>query len=263
VKGFVSVGEAARYLLDLNLQEKGHPCACGQPVPDCVFWKDLLPLVSAEQAVAGSELVRMRRFPSLLRSSTQAAVAREYRPILDALSDVYRRILECSGAEVVVDSSKNPSHALLLSCSPDIEIHVLHVVRNPNDVVGSWGKKKGYLAVHPPRKVISWWWSTNLLSEALKSHAKTYRLLRFEDFTEHPGTTLADITADVMGSPQPLPFLSGSEATVHLQHVVSGNPDKMDSGKIKIGSPKKTSNGSRQLMVDMLTFPLQCRYHYL
>ncbi len=263
MQGFVSVGEAARYLLDLNLQQKQHPCACGQPVPNCVFWKDLIPLVSREQAVAGSQLVRMRRFPSLLRDTTHPKLAQEYQPILDALTAVYRRVLDRSGGQVVVDSSKNPSHALLLSRSPEVELHVLHVVRNPHDVVGSWTKKKGYLAVHPPRKVITWWWSTNVLSEALKRHAKTYRLLRYEDFTEHPAATLGEITADVMGSPLPLPFLSGSEATVHLQHVVSGNPDKMDSGKIKISPAKKNSNGSRQLMVDLLTFPLQYRYHYL
>jgi len=263
VQGFVSVGEAARYLLDLNLQEKHLPCACGQPVPSCAFWKDLVPLVSPEQAATGTELVRMRRFPSLLRNSTQSSVAQQYRPILDAIAEVYRRILDRDGDHVVVDSSKNPSNALLLSLAPEVELHVLHVVRNPHDVVSSWTKKKGYLAVHPARKVIAWWWSYNLLSEALKRCAKTYRLLRYEDFVEHPGTSLADITADIMGSSLPLPFLSGSEATVHLQHVLGGNPDKMESGKIKIGPANKSSNGSKRLMVDLLTFPLQYRYHYL
>lgn len=203
----------------------------------------------------------MRHFPSLLRG--QSSIAPKYQPILEAIADVYRRVLDHSGSTVAVDSSKNPSNALLLGLVPDVELHVLHVVRNPHDVVGSWTKKKGYLAVHPARKVIAWWWSYNLLSEALKRRAKTYRLLRYEDFVQHPGATLQQITADVTGTPLPLPFLDGFEATVRLQHVLGGNPDKMQSGKIKIDPASKSSNGSRRLMIDLLTFPLQYRYHYL
>ena len=260
-QGFVSVGEAARYLLDLNLREKGLPCACGHPVSECAFWKDLIPLVSPELAAAGTELVRMRHFPSLLRG--QSGIAPKYQPILEAMAEVYRRILRHGGNTVAVDSSKNPSNALLLGLVPEVELHVLHLVRNPHDVVGSWTKKKGYLAVHPARKVIAWWWSYNLLSEALKRRAKTYRLLRYEDFVQHPGEALQQITADVTGTPLPLPFLDGSEATVRLQHVLGGNPDKMQSGKITIDAASKNSNGSRSLMIDLLTFPLQYRYHYL
>jgi hypothetical protein len=162
-----------------------------------------------------------------------------------------------------VDSSKNPANALLVSLTPGIDMHVLHVVRNPHDVVASWTKKKGYLATHPAGKVIAWWWSYNVLSEALKLKACGYRLLRYEDFVVEPGEHLRQAAADVVGSSPPIPFLIGKEATVRMQHVLAGNPDKLDAGKIRIGNGNNQAAGRRRWLVNLTTFPLQFRYQYL
>jgi hypothetical protein len=134
------------------------------------------------------------------------------------------------------------------------------VVRSPHSVVASWTRKNGYLAVHPPGKVVSWWWAYNVLSEALKSRAKSYRLVRYEDFARNPGPVLQDITADVTGNPLPMDFLEGSEATVHVQHSLAGNPSKFNTGKIKIRDANTVSKGR---LLDLVTFPLQRRYQYL
>src|SRR5262249_51874961 len=157
------------------------------------------------------------------------------------------------------DSSKNPANGLLVSLVPNVELHVLHVVRNPQNVVASWTKKKGYLATHPARRVIAWWWSYNILSEALRLRARTYRRVRYEDFASNPAALLEQVAKDTVGAPLNLPFLNGSEATVSLQHVLAGNPDKLDSGKVKIKDVNSPVASSRKLMVNLLTFPLQLR----
>jgi hypothetical protein len=184
----------------------------------------------------------------------------EYAPILDALGDTYRTIVRDTGSNVIIDSSKYPSTALLAGLIPNVELHVVHVVRSPHSVVASWTRKNGYLAVHPPGKVVSWWWAYNVLSEALKSRAKSYRLVRYEDFARNPGPVLQDITSDVTGNPLPMDFLEGSEATVHVQHSLAGNPSKFNTGKIKIRDANTVSKGN---LIDLLTFPLQRRYQYL
>jgi hypothetical protein len=260
--GFVNVGEAARYLFDRHLQAKNLPCGCGQSVPQCPFWRDIVKEIPADVSESGAALVRMRTFPWLLIRGRDA-ISAQYEAILDAISGVYRRVAQETGCSVIVDSSKNPANALLVSLVPGVELHVVHVVRHPQNVVASWTKSKGYLAVHPARRVIAWWWSYNILAEALKLRAKTYRRIRYEDFVQNPAALLQQVGLDTVGQELPSSFLHGTEATVHMQHILAGNPDKFGSGKVKIGDTKTAVAGSRKLLVDLLTFPLQFRYRYL
>jgi hypothetical protein len=261
--GFINVGEAARYLFDENMQARQAPCGCGRPVLECPFWKDKVRAIPPELSQRGANVVRMRKFPSLLMASGRSDVPDQYRSILAAISGTYRKIAQETGCRVIVDSSKNPANALLVSLAPGIDLHVLHVVRNPHNVVSSWTKKKGYLATHPAGRVIAWWWSYNVLSEALKLRARSYRLLRYEDFVVEPGKHLQQVAEDVVGIAPPIPFLIGKEATVHTQHVLAGNPDKLDAGKIRIGDGNNQAAGTRRWLINLMTFPLQFRYQYL
>jgi hypothetical protein len=263
VEGFVNIGEAARYLFDVNIRARDFPCGCGSALSSCSFWKDKIRAIPANLVQQASELVRIRKFPSLLMASGHSGNPEAYRPVLDALAEMYRAVARETGCRVIVDSSKNPANALLASLIPEVELHVLHVVRNPHRVVASWAKKKGYLKAHPRRKVIAWWWSFNLLSEALKLRARSYRLLRYEDFVREPEKRMQEITADVVGTAPAMPFLNGTEARVQLQHDLGGNPDKLGGGRINIVDTSDSAGGSRNWLVNLTTFPLLLRYQYL
>jgi hypothetical protein len=260
--GFVNVGEAARYLFDAPMQRKHVPCGCGQPVSQCEFWKDKVKAIPSELVDQGGALVRMRKFLSLLTASRGTKAPKRYQLILDAITAVYRKVARETRCKVIVDSSKNPANALLVGLAPGIELHVLHVVRNPHNVVASWTKKKGYLATHPARKVIAWWWSYNVLSELLKLKAHSYQLLRYEDFVRDPSGCLQRAAAAVVDVAPSTNFLQGGEASVGMQHVLAGNPDKLDSGKIRISDGNSRVAGPRGWLVNFTTFPLQLRYRY-
>ena len=156
------------------------------------------PFSPEKLADQGKRSLRIRSFPSLYLRTRHNRVPAEYATILAALGDTYRTIVRDTGCDVIIDSSKYPSVALLAGLIPGVELHVVHVVRSPHSVVASWTRKNGYLAVHPPGLVVSLWWAYNVLSEALKSRAKTYRLVRYEDFARNPGLVLQQITTDVM-----------------------------------------------------------------
>jgi Sulfotransferase family len=257
---FVNVGEAALYLFK---PPKTLPCGCGSAAVDCLFWKDILQAIPKGLSDQGAKSLRVQNFPALFREAKQHHIPTELKPILAALGDTYRTIVRESGCKIIVDSSKHPSTGLLASMIPGVELHVVHVVRSPHSVVASWTRKNGYLAVHPPGKVVSWWWTHNLLAEALKFRAKSYQRVRYEDFARNPGPVLEQITTDVVGQPLPMDFLQGTEATVHMQHVLAGNPSKFNTGKIKIRDANSSAAGSRKLLTNLLTFPLQYRYRYL
>src|SRR5260370_4394103 len=148
MEGFVNVGEAARYLFDSRMNARGVPCGCGNPLPDCSFWKDTVAAIPPEVAASGADLVRMRRFPSLLMRGKDAAVPSEYAPIMAAVGDVYRKVVRDTGCEIIVDCSKNPSNALLVSLVPNVELHVLHALRHPQNMASSWTTKYGLFSAH-------------------------------------------------------------------------------------------------------------------
>jgi hypothetical protein len=172
---FVNVGEAALYLFK---PPKTLPCGCGSAAVDCLFWKDILRAIPAGSADQGAKSLRVRNFPALFRQAKEHRVPAELAPILTAFGDTYRAIVRETGCRVIIDSSKHPSTGLLASMIPGVELHVIHVVRSPHSVVASWTRKNGYLAVHPPGKVVSWWWTHNLLAEALKFRAQSYQPVR-------------------------------------------------------------------------------------
>ena len=260
--GFVNVGEAVRHFFDDNERARTVPCGCGQPVSECEFWRDIAGSISTETQASGAELLRLRRFPKLFLRSAHPGVPTEYCDTATAISSMYERVLRKAGGEVIVDASKSPMRGLLVSLLPDVELHVLHVVRDPQKVTESWNRKKGFLATHPPWKVAVRWWPENLFSGALRFRANTYRLLRYEDFVSSPGPLLQEIAADVAGTPLLTPFLSGRRATFRVQHLLGGNPDKFDSLEVQI-EERDGQSEPRRVLVDLLTFPLQLRYDYL
>ena len=97
----------------------------------------------------------------------------------------------------------------------------------------------------------------------MKLRSRSYRLLRYEDFVVEPGKLLQQAAEGAVGSAPPIPFLIGKEATVHTQHVLAGNPDKLDAGKIRIGDGNNQAAGPRRWLINLTTFPLQLRYQYL
>ena len=72
------------------------------------------------------------------RSAQQQKNIEAYRRILTKL---YCAIQSVSGSQVIVDSSKGPRYAMLLNEIPEIDLRVVHLVRDSRGVVYSWQKK--------------------------------------------------------------------------------------------------------------------------
>jgi hypothetical protein len=262
VQGFHNIGEASRYLFDTQMRTRAFPCGCGLPAPECPIWKNTISRVSLEMAASGTRLVRMRRFASILTRSKKLQLSADEQAIVSAMAAVYAEIAERSGCQVIVDSSKHPTNALLVSMMPDAEVHVLHLVRDAESMVSSCKKSKGYLRAHPAHKVVMFWWASNVLSERLRGRAHSYQRVLYEDFVRDPGRLLREITSAVTGSAMPTPFLRGNTATFGLQHDLAGNPDKLVAREVTI-SEKKSANVlpyATKWAVGLLTFPLQFRY---
>ena len=150
VPGFFPVGEV-RNVWDYGLAEN-RPCGCGVPLRRCPTWSKIFrEHLSDESAVDPVQIAAWRqRFARTKRLVPMLLQGKKYarhpdngiRDYLSTTERLYRSIASVTGARVIVDSSKWPTYAFLLSNLPSIDLHILHLVRDPRACAFSWRRTK-------------------------------------------------------------------------------------------------------------------------
>ena len=247
--GFFSVGEL-RSLWDSDPSTQ--LCSCGHTIAECPVWAPSLS--GAIGGSTGKEFAAMRalrdrsgrsrdvpaRWVSSLLHKTPDARTLEYG---DRLEDLYRQVARRSGAQTVVDSSKHPSEAQLLSRRCGIEMSLLHMVRDPRGVAYSWARSRqrhGSGTEAPPERgalsSTAWWTAWNLIIESTLAPqlAERYRRARYEDVMREPRPELVDIARWAGGDPAALHFSENDEVLLEPGHLVAGNPNRSGTGRVKL-----------------------------
>jgi Sulfotransferase family len=174
-------------------------CACGQPIAECSFWeavqnrwvdltgRDPQLLVDLE-----SDFDRHRRFFRLFKE--ERFPSNRFHDYADQTYTLFLAIQQISEKKIIADTSKRFSRALALSMIPDIDLRIIHLVRDARGVAYSWSK--------PSRpKQRSWldssfrWNVTNLAFEIVKKKVESscWMRLRYEDLIKEPFDTVRRI----------------------------------------------------------------------
>ena len=139
IDGFFSAGEI------WNLWQRGlidnQKCGCGQHFQDCEFWSKVideaygnLPQFDVNTVIETKGQVRNLEIMLSVLPGGKPYLARKLAPFLPYIGALYRAIHEVSDCQVLIDSSKIPLTAYILSLLPNVELHVLHLVREPHAV---------------------------------------------------------------------------------------------------------------------------------
>lgn len=281
LSSFVAVGET-KHIWQRSFIEN-QLCGCGQPFYDCSFWQEVraraygdLDLVPEEARALQRQVDRIRNIPQLRLAPARTAFSRRCVQYADLLVRLYRASLEVSGASVVVDSSKDIATLYLLSRVPQIDLYVLHLVRDSRGVAYSWSKKKErpeitdrtvYMPQYPPQKAAWIWLYRNLFIEAAFARRDSrYRFVRYEEFVTDPRETVRSIVGFVGAEEETLPFVDDDVLDLGIHnHTVAGNPMRFRKGELKI----RQDNGWRRdmkrldrLIVTGATLPLLQHYGY-
>jgi hypothetical protein len=257
IGGFVNVGEAA---LHFFMKCPPIPCGCGAEVQDCSFWKN----IPANRRVQefGQEFFRARHVAKL--ALADHIHSSEVRNLIVSMRDLYQSIAENAGAKVVVDSSKNPAVPCLLSRVPGVRLSVIHLIRAPQGVADSWRRPKGYLSTAPAWRVSLKWALVNPFAEFIAWWQPAHHwTIRYEDLAENPRMFVESIAAAVLGRPADCSFLQGNRAAVRVQHILAGNPDKLERSDVVIEKRNPVLPRRTDFLVSLLTFPLMLRYGYI
>lgn len=252
-------------------------CGCGERFSACPFWVRVgekafgsWSTVDAREVLALKARVdRTRHLPRLARRRPPAEV-HEYT---DLYARIYRAAAAVSGADVVVDSSKHASLAYALHHAADLDLRVLHLVRDSRAVAHSWAKQvrrpevrdaESYMPRFSPLRTSLLYTVQNAAFDRLARRRPVTRL-RYEDLATDPAATIRAVRA-LAGLPDDAGatgVLAGEP--VRAAHTVAGNPLRFASGPLRVRTDDGWRAGlprGRRLLVGAATLPLRLRYGY-
>jgi sulfotransferase family protein len=280
VDGFVSVGELRSIWEHGLLLNK--VCGCGAPFEECGMWQPVLDEAFGDMSrVDPRRMIHLREswtrtkhIPLMLFPPGRWLVKRHLAEYLAILDRLYRAVQTATGSRVIVDTSKFPSYGFALGMVPSIDLHVVHLVRDPRAVAYSWLRRRlhpdpespEYMPLRSPAASSLRWIARNLATEAFwRSSPKRYLILRYEDFVAEMQATIARVLELVREEPISLPHVAEHEVKLGTNHNIWGNPSRLQTGTVEIRPDRewvsRVKPGDRRL-VTSLTFPLLIRYGY-
>ncbi|SCL15414.1 Sulfotransferase family protein [Micromonospora rhizosphaerae] len=259
-------------------------CGCGERFTACDFWQRVgehafggWAAVDRDEVLAlKAEVDRTRHIPRLARGELSADQLAPVRRYADLYTRIYRAATEVTGAEVVVDSSKHASLAFALRWAPDLDLRVVHLVRDSRAVAYSWAKQvrrpevvdsEAYMPTFSPFTVSGLWTAQNAAFHLLAARVPLVRL-RYEDFTADPRGTVARVRrfAGLVDTPDALRVLDEPAVPLVRAHSIAGNPLRFSAGPLKVRQDnvwRENLPPRSRAVVSAATLPLRLRYGYL
>jgi hypothetical protein len=281
--GFVAVGE----LFDIwdRSYIQNQLCGCGQGFRECPFWTDVTmdAFGCTPCELDAAELNKMRavvqghnRIPLLwhpeLRSSRYQKRLADYA---STLTQLYQSVHKVSGSGFIVDSSKIPQFAWVLAETPELELHVVHLVRDSRATAFSWQRERvrpeitstrTYMERHSVLRSAAEWSLFNYLLRSRRRAFASYTLLRYEDLVADPDRALRKVL-DAIGAPG-TPVITPDESAMidfRASHTASGNPGRFQVGKISVELDAEWMNSMsafKRAVVTAITARGLARYGY-
>lgn len=261
-------------------------CGCGTDFGSCEFWSAVAgaafggwsKIDTRRIADLRASVDRTRFIPQLARRSVPEAMRHDLTEYTDHYVRLYAAVADVSGCRTVVDSSKHASLAFCLGRRSDIDLRVIHVVRDSRAVAYSWTtvvprpeSGGSYMTRYSPARAAHVWNTQNASLQLLAHGRRPVLRVRYEDLVDGVKPTLrqiagfAGLTVDEPG----LAFVGGGEqgqwAQLRLAHTAAGNPMRFTAGKITIRADDRWRTalpGSQRRAVTALTLPLLSYYGY-
>lgn len=279
----VAIGELI-YIWERGYQQD-QLCGCGDRFLRCEFWDAVSRRAfgCTSTQVPSVEIAELQRrvhgygaFPQLwLPIVRREGYRRDLAEYGKVIRSMYQAVSEVSGASLVLDSSKVPQFARMLSDVTDLELHVVHLVRDSRGTAHSWQRQKVRTEIHWTTQTMDRhsllrssieWDVFNLLLGADARRSRSYTMIRYEDLVQNPGDVLARVVESIGEGHLAEEFRStGREVGLRLSHTVAGNPSRFSTGRTQIVADEEWRRSMapvRQALVTAVTAPLLVRYGY-
>lgn len=245
----LAVGEMHQFLDHIV---EGKSCSCGANVNSCVFWSTVIGNlneirnnVKAVQSISNSK-ERHRNIPLLLRTKKKD---HEY---LNVHNRILNESFNSTTKEYLLDSSKYIARYLLLRRSDKLDVKGVYVVRDVRGVINSF--KKNVQTSRSPISTMIYYCLVNMFGQLICWKDSNIIRIKYEDFVENSGPTLAKIYAHV-GIVEENDIMN--ENVFKVPHIIGGNRLKHQNEVVirKDEKWKKTMPRYKQILYYFLALP--------
>lgn len=227
-------------------------CGCGERFSGCAFWAAVgakafggWDAVDVDRVHALRDAVeRTRHIPRLASTQLTAAQRADVREYAGYYARIYSAAAEVSGAKVVVDSSKHSALAHCLRFSDEIDLRVVHVVRDARGVAYSWTKTvtrpetdgADQMTRYSPSRSALLWNAHNAAFGLLSRRGVAVERIRYEQFLADPRRALKNLGAyaGLEITDAHLSFLGDGHADLTPGHSAAGNPMRFTVGRVPL-----------------------------
>ncbi len=257
-----------------------YKCSCGCRIKECAFWQQVAERMQSMGFPfdSGSFDTRIRLGNSSLarrvlsgplgnawleniRGRMLKLWPRQYRRLqylVDRNKALATSILRVAGKSVFFDASKNPMTIVHLGNQPDVDLYVVHLVR---DVRGaSYSKRKNQERTNWRQNVDAWVQSNrNIEIQLRRLPADRWIRIRYEDLCRAPTETI-NLFFEFCGlEPAGLPHDFGS-----IEHHIVGNRMRlMERGQVKLDEAwRRALTLDEQACAERRAGWMQARYGY-
>jgi hypothetical protein len=256
-------------------------CSCGKHFYDCEVWQGITKeFISNIKIFEPKEIIKAIKNTSRMRHYLTGKNLKNKDSLFlnDVYYNLYYAIKKYTNKDFIIDASKHPVFAHILSQNMKINLHIIHLIRDSRGVSFSWNKKRirpeitekiEYMPRYSIFRSAIYW---NLINKvALDLKRKTsYIQIRYEDLVKYPEKTLEKIFNFLGVENHSYDFVKrlNVKVFVNLQtnHTVSGNPFRFKTGNIELKLDKSWQDSFpfyKKFIVSLLTYPYLKKFEYI
>lgn len=246
-------------------------CSCGKYITECGFWNNVKIFREGHSLFDNKSLIRiMNRFDRNLALPkvilNRLIRTRKFSDYLTSNEELFYSISKTSRKSGVVDTSKRVSRGMALSLSKQIDLRVIHLVRDSRAVAFSSGNEK--------RKIkVKWWVSAirwSLINLALMSIKNIFgkdrlMLVKYEDLLSNPLDIISSIGKFVDIDLNSIAQKVSNKELLRIRHLAVGNIFLEKTNQIRINTQENWRDKmpvSQQRKVWFLTKPIMLMLNY-
>lgn len=246
-------------------------CSCGDELADCPVWGKVVSAFDRPWDRVVDEMRDIRR--RVLRTRYVRALARDGRWAGSAdverygqlMHTLYRCVAHETGAQTIIDSSKLPLDLAALARS-EVNLRVVHLVRDPRAVAASWKRTIEWqmphgqivrMPTHPAwSSAARWDLYHGLTSVVIRGIDRPALRVSYESLVRLDQPTIDALAAftDQPGLVDRARRAATSGLDVPVQHAIAGNPGRRsgapllvredDAWRTELSSPERAAVGA-------------------
>jgi len=253
-------------------------CECGEQFKVCPFWQAVLDdTFGVEQEIyrariesLGEGFIRHSIAPTMRNWRPRYKVTEAFEELGSLLAPVYKSVAKHAGASVVVDATKAALWGMCGVTSPDVEMSVIRIVRDPRGFAFSNARSRDFH--YPPgskttphgatRSYINWFLA-NVEADWLGRQVSTEAFVFYDQFADDPVAAVRDVTQRLGLDPDAHTAIKHDALVIdRVGHAIGGNPRRPKTGTTVIKADVEWMTAAKPSVRRLSPFVLPLWHHY-